>query len=293
MGRTLNALKWIESRGPQPSVDAARDAAAEAVPADAGTVGRQTVATVEAAPHAGSDGHGVPPRDTAAMESLLAEAEAAAAEALSETCTEPRSPWTPSTDPKARPDPLGELAESVLRATVPEKSAGFLFMSPDSDTLGIDLLVPLTMSLARRLDGDLLLVDTNLRRPALAARLGVEASRGLTDVLSGSWRWPDVVRRTVVPGVDLLPAVPFSTPAGPPPERLHLERLLVETRARYGLVLIHAASLRNPEVAPLARHCDGVYLVVRLHATTRRAAMEAGPLLRRAGANLRGCVVVQ
>ncbi len=309
MDRMLSALKRIESRNPQSPLAAQQDTAGGADLAGVESMPQETGTATTAAPEPAPCEDSSPMRDSAAMEALLVEAETATEEALRDATADrtdrddlhepaqptakPRSAGETHQEEGALPDPLGDLAASVLHAMTPGQPTSFLFTSPDSDSLAIDLLVPLSMSLARRLDSGLLLIDTNLRRPALAARLGVEASRGLTDVLSGSARWQDVVRRTVVPGVDLLPAVAFSTPAGPPPGRLNLERLLCETRDRYRLILIHASSLQYPEVAPLARHCEGVYLVVRLHATTRRTAMEAAPLLQRAGANLLGCIVVQ
>ncbi len=294
MGRMLNALREIESRKP---CEQARGAA------EAGCAGAVTVV-----PPAADDSL----RDEAVMAALLDETEAAAEQAVAEMPLEPSesngttilshdaevvapagSARPRGENHEALSDPLGELADAMLRSMPRGTPGSFLFTSPDSDTLGIDLLVPLSMSLARRLDGDLLLIDANLHRPALGSRLGVEASRGLTDVLSGAASWRDVVRRTVVPGVDVVPAVPFSTPAGPPPDRLNLRPLLAEARGEYGMILVHAASLRYPEVVRIARDCEGAYLVVRLHATSRRTLRQAGPILRRAGANVLGCIVVR
>ncbi len=289
MGNMLNALKRIESSKLQGSEPAHADPAGEAV-AETGVATTETLAVAEDANRAVFSETLALPRDPAAMEALLATAELATAEALQDGVAA-HSPAPRQSDNLT--DPLGHLADAVLRSMGPGKPASLLFVSPDADNLGIDLLVPLATSLAQRLDSDLLLIDTHLRHPVLATRLGVETSRGLTDVLTGCARWPDVVRHTVLPGVDLLPAVPFSTPAGPPLGRLNLSQLLSEVRASYPLCLIHGASLRYPEVAPLASHCEGVYLVVRLHATMRRAASEAVPLLQRAGANVLGCIVVQ
>ncbi|MDY0168442.1 MAG: hypothetical protein RBS80_17975 [Thermoguttaceae bacterium] len=318
MGRMLDALRQIESHqrwSPVPP----QEEASEVREVEPAGVSCEAAADAAVVRESASREDGDPVRDSSAMEVLLVEAEAAAAEALEESTVEwaaAGAEFEGSSDPDRGisgagvpscpvrrtcveeeegllADPLGDLAGTVLRAMAPGQPACFLFTSPDSDNLGADLLVPLSMSLVRRLEGNLLLIDTNLRRPVLASRLGVEASRGLTDVLSGAADWQEVVRRTVLPRVDLLPAVPFSTPAGPRPSRLNLDRLLAEARDHYRLVLIHASSLQCPEVAPMARHCEGVYLVVRLHSTARRAAREAVPLLRCAGGNVLGCVVVQ
>jgi len=329
----LNALKQIELRHP-PAPDST--AHVERDDGKNGSASPEAGARVAGKRQLPPEETAELPRDQAAMESLLVDTEAAAAEALDPVLAEP---WTVDSGweslvgsgvcesddaeddalelgagevlsqnaaavvedsekiarsrPHDVPNSLGELAAIVLGNLESGRTASLLFVSPNSDTLGADLLVPLSMPLAQQLGEGLLLIDTNLRRPVLAGRLGVEASRGLTDVIRGTARWHEVVRRTVIPGAELLPAVPFSTPAGPPPSRLNLERLLAEAQQRYRLLLIHAASLQHPEVAPLAGYCTGVYLVVRVHATTQRAVREAGAILKKAGANLIGCVVIR
>lgn len=313
MGRMLDALKRIESHHREAPVPT-QDGGAEGGRAHAGSSPPETATAPTLATQPSSDEGRDPLHDPPAIESILAEAEKATAQVLAEvtaelpefsresdatrrstggTCAERAELDSACEHQGELPDPLGNLAGAMLEAMVPGAPASLLFTSPDSDSLGVHLLVPLSMSLARRLHSNLLLIDTNLRRPALAARLGVKASRGLTDVLRGASRWQEVIRRTVFPGVDLLPAVPFSTPAGPLPDRLNLKQLFAETQQYYRLVLIHASSLKHPEVIPIARHCAGVYLMVRLQATTRRAAAEALPLLRNASANLLGCIVVR
>ena len=306
MGRVLNALRQIESRN-------------ESRPVRVPVAPERTSGETSTSTAASSEPADDLPRDETAMEALLDAAEAAAEQVVAELTPEMAPPNVPEalrqqesrtqdtavTMPQLKPsrrgaesesprsDPLGELADAILRSVPNGNPSSFLFTTADSDVLAADLLAPLSMSLIRRMDANLLLIDANLHRPDLASRLGVEASRGLTDVLSGTAGWRDVVRRTVLPGVDVIPAMPFSTPAGPAPNRLQLGRLLAEAKREYRLILVHAASLRYPEVAPMSRDCEGTYLVARLHGTSRRVLRQAGPILRERGVNVLGCIVVR
>ena len=58
-------------------------------------------------------------------------------------------------------------------------------------------------------------------------------------------------------------------------------------------MILDAPSLAHAEAAPLARCCDGAYLVVRLGHTARRAVAEAARALRAKGGRLLGCLVVK
>ena len=58
------------------------------------------------------------------------------------------------------------------------------------------------------------------------------------------------------------------------------------------LLLLDAPSLLHPEVAALGAHCDGIYLVVRLGHTIRRAVGEAAHVIDQSGGRLLGCVAI-
>jgi len=70
-------------------------------------------------------------------------------------------------------------------------------------------------------------------------------------------------------------------------------RRLDELRGGDRLVLVDAGSLERPEVAPLSRHCDGSYLVLRPEQTPARALREAVRAIGACGGRLWGTVVVQ
>ncbi len=67
--------------------------------------------------------------------------------------------------------------------------------------------INLAMSIATEMDKTVLLVDADVAKPDVTARLGVQAQRGLIDVLlEDDLTLPDVLIRTDVPKLTLLPA---------------------------------------------------------------------------------------
>jgi len=211
----------------------------------------------------------------------------------------PAAPAAPAAIDDAEPaepacDPAYvQLAETLLQEWDGTRLARVMVTTPVDEALSGEVIPPLARALAARADGPVLLIDANFRRPILADRLGVEPTLGLADVLQGGHTCREAVRRTIVPGVDLLPAKRFGRPAGDAPRRLNLDALLDEFGDRYALTLLHAAPLGRGESAPLARSVDGVCLLLRQGETLQRHAREAAALLESVGGRLLGCVLVE
>ena len=68
------------------------------------------------------------------------------------------------------------------------------------------MTVNLGMSMAMEMDTTVLLVDGDVVRPALTLAMGLEGAPGLTDVLDGKMTLKDVIVRTDVPKLWVLPA---------------------------------------------------------------------------------------
>jgi Mrp family chromosome partitioning ATPase len=183
------------------------------------------------------------------------------------------------------------LSANVLSQLPRGRSAAILFTSPGDHEGKTATLAALAAILAEGISGGVVAVDCNVHRPDLAAQVGLSTRRGLADVLSGSTRWQEAVRSTALDGLRVLPGVPVAEGGQPAVDWVAMEPLLDELRRQYRLVLLDGASLTQPEVAPLARVCDGTYLVVRLGQTTRRAAVEAIRTIQGAGGRVLGCVV--
>jgi len=209
----------------------------------------------------------------------------------------------PSQDPLSRPRwpvmpseqharAYDRLAESILSQFTGQTGAAVMFSSPGDGEGKTGTVVPLAAMLAQRTPGEVLLVDGNLHRPALADYLAIEPDCGLADVLLGTAAWQRAVCRTGVPRLSVLPGVRFSRRGERPPARWDLEPLLKELRADYPWVLIDTASLAHREVASLASSCTGVYLVIRLGQTARRAIAEAARVIGQCRGRLLGAVVI-
>ncbi len=188
--------------------------------------------------------------------------------------------------------PYRELAGRVLAERSSGGVATMLFTSADEGEAKTSTLASLAVVLAEVGDEEIVAVDANLRSPGLAQRLGVWADRGLIDVVGGGAEWRPLVRRTSVARLAVLPAGTCPSGDGSLPEDLKLGGLLEALRNDDRLVLVDAASLAYPEVAPLSRLCDGTYLVVALGRTGRRAAGQAVRLIQRGGGRLLGCVLL-
>jgi polysaccharide biosynthesis transport protein len=123
-----------------------------------------------------------------------------------------------------------------------------------------------------------LLIDADLRRPSVAANLGLPASPGLAEVLSGGADLSSVLMRDSYTGCDFL--------AGNNPvsgaEALNLlssremTNLIEKVRAAYDIVVIDSAPLlpvADPRV--LVGQVDGVALIVASELTARSAVQAA------------------
>ena len=137
-----------------------------------------------------------------------------------------------------------------------------------------------------------LLIDGDLRRPRVAALLGLESSVGLTTVLVGRTKLEESIQRHQASGVYFLAGGP--TPPNPT-EVLQSQAthdLLAKLRAAYDAVIIDAPPLLPvADAAILGTAADGAIMVTR-HGKTHREELEAATQrLDKVGARLFGTVV--
>lgn len=171
---------------------------------------------------------------------------------------------------------FGSLRTSVLFDVTGPPPRSLLVTSTQPQEGKTTVSVNLAISLAK-LGRRVLLIDADIRRPAVQRTLKIEAGAGLADYLAGRMPWRLLVRADVVPGLDVLSA-------GDPPESpsemlssVRMGELVREAEVEYDFVvldspalLIHAADARI--LAPLV---DGVLVVVRSRATPRDALTRA------------------
>lgn len=127
--------------------------------------------------------------------------------------------------------------------------------------------VNLAVAIAKGLDQYSLLVDCDLRRPSLAGLMGMgaEYTRGLTEYLQGESELSDVICRTQISKLSLLPS---GTSPENPAELLtstRMSRLVSELSGRYSdrFIIFDSPPFQvASESLVLAKHVDGVVLVI-------------------------------
>ena len=136
------------------------------------------------------------------------------------------------------------------------------------------------------------IVDADLRRPKVAASLGLVAGVGLTQVLTGTAELDDVVQQFGEADVWVV----GSGPTPPDPAALlasaSMATLIEKLRAENDFVLIDAPPLLPvADASALAVHVDGVLLTVRYGSTKKTQLERAAASLDHVGATTLGVVI--
>ena len=137
-----------------------------------------------------------------------------------------------------------------------------------------------------------LLVDADIRRPALHRAMDVLREPGLTDLLIGDAAIREAVRPNVLPNLDVLPSGPFP----PNPSELlnskKMQQLLRDFEGTYNHIILDSPPiLAVTDSAILGTHTDGLVLVLRSGETEQRAAERAVDQVRRVGVRVFGAVL--
>jgi Mrp family chromosome partitioning ATPase len=137
-------------------------------------------------------------------------------------------------------------------------------------------------------------ISADLRHPRLHLYFGHAREPGLTDVLRGApdtRRLEDLNLTTTTPGVRFVSSgAPVRNPA---PLLEHIGDHLRDARSLGDFVLVDAPPLlTTSDGADLARHADGVLLVVRAARTSIGAAARSAELLERLNIPVLGAVLV-
>ena len=202
------------------------------------------------------------------------------------TCNPP--PCEPSID---EPAEHGELARNVLKHLSADR--GIIMVTSPGDREGkTSILASLAPALAREVSGEVLAMDADFRAPGLAGRFGVWDDRGLVEVLLGMADWTEVVRKTSLDNLSILPGGRIPSDDGSLPDDVQFAPLFDSLRRRFQVTLVDSSSLAYADVASLSHFCDGTLLAVRLGRTSRRAVRRAIRAIENSGGRVLGCVLV-
>ena len=149
----------------------------------------------------------------------------------------------------------------------------------------------LAITLAQ-MGGKTLIVDSDLRRPAIRKVFNLESKEGLTDYLIGKGALDALIRTTDIPNLYILPAGQIPPNPSEVLGSQRMKELVAELSRRFEMVFFDSPPVvAVTDAAVLSRYTDGVVLVVQSGATDREAVARAKTLLGNVQANLLGLVL--
>ena len=138
--------------------------------------------------------------------------------------------------------------------------------------------INVAISIAQEIDRTVLLIDANLREPAIHKYFGLNESMGLADYLLGKASISEIM---INPGIDKLTIIPGGQPLATSSEMLGATRmadLVKEMKDRYEdriLVFDGPDILTNADSQVFSKLVDGIVLVVEAEKTTRQEIKQA------------------
>ncbi len=148
------------------------------------------------------------------------------------------------------------------------------------------------LAVAMALDGrNVILVDTDLRRPTMHEKAKVSQQPGLTNVLVGHTSLEDALKETNIPGLRVLPAGPLPPN---PAELLNsqaMKQLHKALKDQADIVVFDSPPcLATADAQVMAAETDGVLYVVQFGEVKKSAVRHAVEMLRQARTRILGVV---
>lgn len=168
-------------------------------------------------------------------------------------------------------DSVNLLRTQVLQKTRSMGWTTILVTSPNPHTGKTTIAANLAISLARELNHTALLVDICLHKPAVAKRLGLVETSGLSDYLL---QQTPIENLLVNPGIDKLVVLPAGPPVGNSAELLgsaSMKKLVAELKHRYTdrYIIFDAPHVVDmPDALIFAEYADAILLVLGDSETT-------------------------
>lgn len=200
-------------------------------------------------------------------------------------------------------EPLGMAANcfrdirmSVWLALGNRRPYSFVITSPSENEGKSTLALNLAIAMSQVDEGKTVLIDADLRRPAIGKLFGIEVEevqrKGLVDFLEGEARFDEIVHHTTIPNLVLIPAGRLS---GNPTELLHSKKMqiLLDQCEQQGYSVIFDAPATLPVVDSivLGSLVTGTILVVSAGETLRTATKTTVERMQGYGINILGVVI--
>jgi receptor protein-tyrosine kinase len=183
---------------------------------------------------------------------------------------------------------------TVLLERLPLQGGGVVLVTGASPKCGKSTVSLLLARSLAQYGKQVLLVDTDIRKPTLSEHFHLIQKEGLFGSLTGGTPESQAICPTRTPRLSVVPAGPFPNTADS--ELLAdgaFEKLLDCWRSRYDVVLLDTAPvLPVADAAILSRHADGTVMVVREEHCRRGEVEDAFRDLVSSGANLLGTIFI-
>jgi capsular exopolysaccharide synthesis family protein len=153
------------------------------------------------------------------------------------------------------------------------------------------LTANLAVSIARS-GKSVLLIDADLRKPTVEKSFGVSNKVGLATVINGEMEPSDVIQRTAIPHLYVLPSGPIPSNPAELLTSPKFPELLESARERFDFILLDTPPLLAvTDPAVVAPRVDGVILVIRITKQGRPDAERCKEILNTLDAKVIGLVV--
>lgn len=171
-----------------------------------------------------------------------------------------------------------KLRAHLLKLKIPEPPRTIMVTSATNGEGKSFVSANLAVGIANELHFQALLVDCDLRNPSLSKWFGLQEDRGLSDYLAGNGGTSEIVLRTEMDKLCLLPA--GKAPDNPTEligsKRMEalVRELKLKSEERY-VIFDSTPLLATTEPEVLSRWVDGIILVVRAGLTPRETVVQA------------------
>ena len=191
---------------------------------------------------------------------------------------------------------------TLLGALSEQFSAGqpqaLLFTASSSGVGTTHVLLNLAITFARQGKLRVVVVDANMRRAAVAQRLGLHGAPGLKETVARLTPLARAVQETGLTNLLALPAGSLRTGESVPNRDERFSSIIEELREHFDLIMVDTPCWDGQDnVAALAIPCDAVYLVMP---QTQSETADAGKFvqsirerLAQTHCQLRGCILTQ
>jgi succinoglycan biosynthesis transport protein ExoP len=197
-------------------------------------------------------------------------------------------------DPKSTiADSIFVVRTSVLLSVPGGPPAAIMIASPNplegKTTMATNLSISLAMS-GRKV----VLIDGDLRRPSIHKIFNQLPQPGLSDLLTGTATYEEVLRPTEIPNLYLIPAGPLPPNPATLLGSMAFKDIMAFLRDEFQHVIIDTPpTLSMPDSRVLSSMVDAVILVIRHNYTPRETARMARQALTQVNAQLIGLVLNQ